>query len=71
MPGPREAQVSTAGGGGGCHNVCNMVGEGVGLWRGKRVTSCEVLCGVKISRGLSQCLPHGGGGVGLWRGKYE
>ena len=36
-----------------------------------RVTSCEKRCSVEISRGLSQCLPHGGGGVGLWRGKYE
>ena len=25
--------------------------------------------GVEISRGLSRCLPHGGGGLGLWRGK--
>ena len=36
-----------------------------------RVTSCEKRCSVEISRGLSQCLPHGGRGVGLWRGKYE
>ena len=46
-----------------CHDVCHTVGEGVGLWR--VCTSDIIWCavrGVEISRGLSRCLPHGGGG---------
>ena len=54
-----------------CHNVCHTVGEGWGCGGESTSDVMSMLCGIEISRGLSQCLPHGRGGVGLWRGKYE
>ena len=54
-----------------CHHVCHTVGEGWGCGGESTSDVLSMLCGIEISRGLSQCLPHGGGGGGAVAGMYE
>ena len=65
----RKVRVTSCGSGavlrsrGFCHDVCHTVGKGVGCGEESTSDVMSMPCGVEISRGLSRCLPHGGGGV--------